>query len=256
MASAGATGWVEPNERTVAVDAALVRCCRAADAVAVAYTGSTEAIAFEVETARGSMLSWTVPGSGTWMFREGSWADEYGRLHRSGLLRPTLRGVARAARPNHDAALDVLVRDVEFSAGALIAAAEEHRRGTMAAPVGTGPEQLLERTWPALTADERGALWKLTKLIDVQAGCRLMVRDEQGHDVLFLLAGRLRVDTGQGEVFLAPGSVVGEVAALGNGVRTADVETVSDCVLLAASGHDLAGLPEAVRDQIDRKVLA
>jgi hypothetical protein len=255
MVSAAATGWAEPNERTASVDAALVRCCRAADAVAVAYTGSKQAVAFEVETIGGSVLAWTVPGNGTWIFREGSWADEYGRLHHSGLLRPTIRGVARAARPNHDAALDVLVRDVELGARSLIAAAEEHRRGVAAAPAGAGPEQLLERTWPALTAAERGALWKVTKLVDVQAGCRLMVRDEQGHDVLFLLAGRLRVDTGQDEVFLAPGSVVGEVAALGNGVRTADVETVSDCVLLAACGHDLAGLPEAVRHQIDRKVL-
>ena len=96
----------------------------------------------------------------------------------------------------------------------------------------------------------------MTNLVDAQAGTTLMVRDERGRDVLFLLDGFLTVDTGPEVIHLAPGSVVGERAALGDGVRSATVETMTDCVMLAASGKDLEHLPQAVRDQLGRKVLA
>ncbi len=249
------TGWAEPNERTAAVDAALVRCCLAADAVAVAVRGGRGDVALEVASAGASQLRWEVSPRGTWTFREGTWADEFGRRLTTGLLRPTLQGIARSARPGHDSALDAVVRDVESAAGELIASVEA-RQIRRAAPAPTTPEQLLERTWPMLTPAERGDLWSRTTLVYVQGGCTLMVRDEHGRDVLFLLDGLLEVHPDGGQVLLAPGSVVGERAAMGNGIRTATVETVTDCTLLAASGDDLAALPEGVRSQLDRKVIA
>jgi hypothetical protein len=249
------TGWAEPNERTAAVDAALVRCCRAADAVAVAIRGSRADSVLEVESVLTSFLRWDVGRRGTWTFREGSWSDEFGRRLTTGLLRPALRGIARAARPSHDAVLEILERDVELAAGELIAAAEEHGVRTVE-PAPDTPAQLLERTWPMLSASERDELWSRTTLVYVQGGCTLMVRDHHGRDVLFLLDGVLEVDTGGERIRLAPGSVVGERAAMGNGIRTATVETAADCLLLAAAGDDLESLPGAVQAQLDRKVLA
>ena len=247
-------GWAEPNERTAAVDAALVRCCLAADAVAVAVRGARGDVALEV-TSAGASLRWEISRRGTWTFREGTWADEFGRRLTTGLLRPTLQGIARAARPSFESVVEAVVRDVEQAAGELITSAEA-RQIRPAAPTPTTPEQLLERTWPMLTPAERTDLSSRTTLVYVQGGCTLMVRDEQGRDVLFLLDGLLDVHPDGGPVRLAPGSVVGERAAMGNGIRTATVETVTDCTLLAASGDDLAALPEGVRSQLDRKVIA
>jgi hypothetical protein len=224
--------------------------------VAVAYRGSRDGVSLAVDTAGDAGLRFEIAGDGSWAFRQGSWADEYGREHRTGLLRPTLRGIARASRPDHDTVLSGLVRDVEQAAGSLISLAEEHRRRATEPARPPGPEELLARNWPTLSAADRETLWRMTGLLDVQAGCTLMVRDERGHDVLFLLDGVLEVDTGRRAVYLAPGSVVGEIAALGNGVRTATVETVTDCLLLSASGADVTALPEAVFRQLDRKVLA
>ena len=118
------TGWAEPNERTAAVDAALVRCCLAADAVAVAVRGARGDVTLEVASAGASQLHWEISRRGTWTFREGTWADEFGRRLTTGLLRPTLQGIARAARPSYESALEVVVRDVELAAGELIASAE------------------------------------------------------------------------------------------------------------------------------------
>ncbi len=252
-----AHGWDEPDEHTPFVDAALVRCCWAADAVATAYRSSRhDGTRLEVETAGGG-FQWDIGSDGTWTFRSGSWTDEYGRLHTTTLLRPTLRGIARATRPDPEATLALVVRDVELAAGALVEVAEEHRRRPRREPVSRPtPEELLERTWPTLTPADRGTLWQLTHVVDVQAGVTLMVRDERGHDLLFLLDGILAVHTGKETVYLAPGSVVGERAAIGDGVRSATVETVTDALLLAASGHDLERLPEAVRAELHRKVLA
>ncbi len=249
------TGWAEPNERTAAVDAALVRCCLAADAVAVAVRGARRDVTLEVASVGASQLHWEINRRGTWTFREGTWADEFGRRLTTGLLRPTLQGIARAARPSYESALEIVVRDVEVAAGELIASAEA-RQVRPAVPEPTTPEQLLERTWPMLTPAERRDLWGRTTLVYVQGGCTLMVRDEHGRDVLFLLDGLLEVHPAGEQVLLAPGSVVGERAAMGNGIRTATVETVTDCTLLAASGDDLAALPEGVRAHLDRKVIA
>jgi CRP-like cAMP-binding protein len=248
------TEWTEPSDRTAAVDAALVRCCRAADAVAVSVRGARSDVVLNVESVSSSRLSWDIGRRGTWTFREGTWSDEFGRRLTTGLLRPTLRGIARAARPSHESALEVLVRDVELAAGELIARAEEPRPRPALGPVPT-PAQLLERTWPMLTADERADLWRRTTLVSVQGGCKIMVRDEQGRDVLFLLDGLLEVDPGDGHLLLGAGSVVGERAAMGNGIRTATVTTVTDCLLLAASGDELAALPERVRTHLDRKIV-
>jgi hypothetical protein len=236
------------------VDAALVRSSRAADAVAIALRGVGRPAALEVESAGASLLHWDIGDDGTWTFRQGSWSDEFGRRHAVGLLRPALRGIARAARPDHEAVLDVVVRDVELAAGNIIAKAEE-RLPQRPEPTSLGPEQLLERTWPGLSQSDRGALWKMTTLVDVQAGVTLMVKDHRGRDVLFLLDGMLEVDTGNDRIVLGPGSVVGERAAMGNGVRSATVQAVTDSVLLGASGDELASLPDAVREQLDRKVV-
>jgi CRP-like cAMP-binding protein len=249
------TGWAEPTERTAAVDAALVRCCLAADAVAVTVRGALNDVTLEVASVESSSLRWEVSRRGSWTFREGTWADESGRRLTTGLLRPTLQGIARAAQQSFESALEVVVRDVEAAAGELIASAEA-RQVRPAAPAPSTPEQLLERTWPMLTPAERNDLWSRTTLVYVQGGCTLMVRDEHGRDVLFLLDGLLDVHPDGGQVRLAAGSVVGERAAMGNGIRTATVETVTDCTLLAASGDDLEALPEGVRAQLDRKVIA
>ena len=249
-----ATGWAEPNDRTSAVDAALVRCCRAVDSVAVAYRSSRDGARLDVETASNSSLRWVIGADGTWTYLGGEWVDEYGRVHRTTLMRPTLRGIARAAGADHQAVLEVVVRDVELAVAAVIETAEALRRRAAIQP--PTPEALIERTWPTLSAADRAALWKMTNLVDAQGGTTLMVRDERGRDVLFLLDGFLIVDTGRDVIHLAPGSVVGERAALGDGVRSATVETMTDCVMLAASGKDLENLPQAVRDQLGRKVLA
>ena len=242
------TGWAEPNERTAAVDAALVRCCLAADAVAVAVRGARGDVALEVASAGASLLRWEISQRGTWTFREGSWADEFGRRLTTGLLRPTLQGIARAARPGHEPALEAVVRDVELGRGR----ADRLGRGA--------PDPTRRRPRPPRPSSSSSAPGRCSRPPSVatsgaarrsstcRAGCTLMVRDEHGRDVLFLLDGLLEVDPAAGgRCCWRPGSVVGERAAMGNGIRTATVETVTDCTLLAASGDDLAALPEGVR---------
>ena len=129
-----ATGWAEPNERTAAVDAALVRCCRAADAIAVAYRSSKDGARLVVDTASSS-------------------CPPLGHRRRRDLDLPRRR-VGRRVRPRppHDApathaaghrprrrarttrpSSQVVARDVELAAGALIATAEVLRRRTAGA---------------------------------------------------------------------------------------------------------------------------
>ena len=96
--------------------------------MAVAYRSSRDGARLDVETASNSSLRWVVGADGTWTYLGGEWVDEYGRVHRTTLMRPTLRGIARAAAPDHEAVLEVLVRDVDLAAGALIETAEVLRR--------------------------------------------------------------------------------------------------------------------------------
>jgi Cyclic nucleotide-binding domain len=80
----------------------------------------------------------------------------------------------------------------------------------------------------------------------IAKGGLLTEQGQPGHDTYLLLDGVLSVWVGGGELGeLGPGAVVGERALLEDGRRTATLRAVTDCVIAAATAH-----------QIDRGALA
>jgi hypothetical protein len=252
--SGATSAWSGPNERTAFVDAALVRVVRALDAVALHHEGKRpKRVEVVVESSASSTLEFEVASDGRWSLDEGSWVDE-GRLHRSRLLRPVLRGVARASRPAFRDALDVLVRDVEVACAARIAIDTE---GDPAVPpvAGQTVDQLLEAVFADLSADDRTALRGATRALDLGAGTTLFVEGATGDEMLFLLGGTVAVDTRHGHVRLGPGSVVGERGPLSGKPRDATVRAITDVVVLVLRAADVESLPAQVRASLDAKVV-
>lgn len=251
--AAASTAWSGPNERTAAVDAALVRVVRALDAVAVNHGGKRpRRVDIVVDTAGESTLEFEVGHDGRWQFAEGSWADE-GRRQRSRLLRPVIRGVARASRPAFEDALAILVHDVELAAAERIAIDTEHDPATPPVP-GQSVEQLLESVFPTLSSDDRTRLLTLTTTVELGAGTTIFVEGSTGGELLFLLGGTVAVNTSTSHVRLGPGSVVGERAPLTGRPRDATVRAITDVVVLELPAERLDQLPEPVRAVLSTKV--
>ena len=252
-ASATTSSWSGPNERSAYVDAALVRVVRALDAVALHHTGRRpRRVEVVVDTAAQSTLEFEVGNDGRWSFDEGSWVDE-GRAQRSRLLRPVIRGVARASRPEFREALDTLVQDVEIACAARIAADTEGLPSTPTVP-GQSLEQLLEASFPGLSPADRDALRTVTTPLDLGAGTTLFVEGADGDEMLFLLGGTVGVETRAGLVRLGPGSVIGDRAPLSGTPRDATVRAITDVAVLVLHADEIAALPAAVRDALGAKV--
>jgi len=86
-----------------------------------------------------------------------------------------------------------------------------------------------------LQADERAQLARSCRLHGFPAGASVIGEDRDGREVLFVLEGRVRVigrsESGRLVSFaeIGAGGHVGEIAALDDGPRTADVEAITDC---------------------------
>lgn len=251
----GRSAWSGPNERTASVDAALVRIIRALDATALHHDGRRpKRVEVAVESSAGSLLEFEVGGDGRWSLEEGSWVDE-GRVHRARLLRPVVRGVARATRPDFEIALAELVRDVEIACASRIAIDSENDPAAHVAP-GQAAADLLVSAFPTLSVEDRAALQRVTTPIDIGAGTTLLVEGTAGREVMFLLGGKIAVETRSGVVRLGPGSVVGERSLLTGAPRDATVRAITDVVVLVLGAHDLERLPPAVIDALGTKVTA
>jgi len=247
-----ASSWSGPNERTASVDAALVRVMRALDATALHHEGKRpKRVEIVVENGAQSLLEFEVGNDGRWTLEEGTWVDE-GRVQRSRLLRPAIRGIARGSRPDYDEALDALVRDVEVACAARIAIDTENDPAVLPVP-GQSVEQLLAAVFPGLSGDDRSALSAVTSTLEMGAGTTVFVEGTTGDEMLFLLGGTLAVDTRGGLVRLGPGSVVGERSPLTGKPRDATVRAVTDVVVLVLRAGDLGSLPASVVEALGTK---
>ena len=189
---AGASSaWSGPNERTASVDAALVRVVRALDATALHHEGKRpKRVEIVVESGAQSLLEFEIGNDGRWTLEEGAWVDE-GRVQRSRLLRPVIRGIARGSRPDFVTALDALVRDVEVACAARIAIDTENDPAVPPVP-GQSVEQLLATVFPGLSRDDRAALFAVTATLEMGAGTTVFVEGTTGDEMLFLLGGTVR----------------------------------------------------------------
>ncbi len=248
---AGST-WSRPNERTPFVDAALIRVVRAFDAATSAYGRAARAKVrhVEVTSVAGSVLSAEMTGDGHWRFLEGSWIDG-GRDQSSRLLRPTLRGIARATRPNFASALTTLALDVDLVCAQIFVECgapslrddEHHPSVEVAIPAAFG-----------LNAADTASLLGLGAAVEVGAGTTVILKGQAGSELFFVADGVVEVDLDGEAILLGAGSVIGEVAVLEHRPRSATVRAATDLVLLAVPAHSVTVLPKAVQAMLDRKV--
>lgn len=247
--------WGRPNERTPFVDAALVRVSRALDAVAAAQLAGKRRRrkrSIEVVSAQGAVLEFELAGDGRWSFVEGSWDGGDGRTQSSRLLRPTLRGIARAAKPRHTRTLATVMQDVDLVCAQLVAELGGSHP-SMAPAKAPSPDAALARAF-GLGRDDRKALRAAGSVADLGAGTTLMLAGTSGHDLLFLLDGAVAVDVDGAEVRLGPGSVIGEQAVLTGRPRSATVRSITDVLVLVVPQEAVRSLPVAVRGALGRKV--
>lgn len=253
--SGASSAWTGPNERTGDVDAALVRIVRALDATALHHDGRRpKRVELVVESSAHSLLEFEVSSDGRWRLDEGSWVDA-GRMHRARLLRPIVRGVARATRPDFADALDMLVRDIEVVCATQIAIDSESDPSALVRP-GQGVAQLLDDVFPALSTEDRASLRAITTPVELGAGTTMLLEGSAGDEVMFLLGGKIAVEARSGVVRLGPGSVVGERAPLTGRPRDATVRAITDVVVLVLRAGDLERLPPSVRNALGTKVKA
>lgn len=251
----GASGWSGPNERTAAVDAALVRIVRALESTALHHEGKRpKRVELVVESSANCLLEFEVDNTGRWSLEDGSWVDQ-GRVRNARLLRPVIRGIARATRPDFEVALDTLVRDVDVACAAQIAIDSANDPDVDTTP-GQSVGQLLEALFPTMSADDRAALRAVTTVVEMGAGTTMYVEGTTGDDMLFLLGGKIAVGTRSGVVRLGPGSVVGERSPLTGKPRDATVRAITDVVVLELHASDLDALPTAVVAALSSKVTA
>ncbi len=253
---AGESSWGRPNERTRFVDVVLVRICRAMDAVAMAELSGKRARKrlLVIESEMESELHFEFSGDGRWRFVIGSWADG-GRLQESKLLRPAIRGIARAARPNHPRVMGSLLRDAELLCAQNIAILGAASPSTVGSSEPESVDTLLARHFGFSSADIE-ALRGLGDPTDVGAGTTLMMRGSAGRELFFLLDGVVAVDVKGKEVRLGPGSVIGETAILTGEPRSATVRCTTDVALLAVPEHNVSRLPDAAKALLGQRVTA
>jgi hypothetical protein len=253
--SSGNSAWGRPNERTAYVDAALVRVCRAFDAVANAVAGfgrRPKSRSVEIESVSGSLLQAHFSAEGHWRFESGSWTDS-GLVHRSMLLRPTIRGVARATRPSHAEALTTLVADVDLVCAQMI-----YELGGK--PLGQGIEQtdiatLIEGAFVLSPADIV-TLLRVGRVQEIGPGATIMHEGDPGQFVAFVVDGIVEVDLGDRMVLLKAGSVVGERAVVNRSVRSATVRAVTEATLVVVPESEVNMFPAGLRSALPRKVEA
>lgn len=253
---AGESSWGRPNERTRFVDVVLVRICRAMDAVAMAELGGKRARKrlLVIESEMESELHFEFSGDGRWRFVVGSWADG-GRLQESKLLRPAIRGIARAARPNHPAVMGSLLRDAELLCAQNIAVLGAAAPSTGGSSEPESVDTLLARHFGFSSSDIE-ALRGLGDPTDVGAGTTLMLRGSAGRELFFLLEGIVALDVNGKEVRLGPGSVIGETAILTGEPRSATVRCTTDVALLAVAEHNVSRLPASATSLLGQRVSA
>lgn len=253
---AGESSWGRPNERTRFVDVVLVRICRAMDAVAMAELGGkrTRKRLLVIESEMESELHFEFSGDGRWRFVVGSWADG-GRLQESKLLRPAIRGIARAARPNHPTVMGSLLRDAELLCARNIAILGAAAPSTGGSSEPESVDTLLARHFGFSSSDIE-ALRGLGDPTDVGAGTTLMLRGSAGRELFFLLDGIVALDVKGKEVRLGPGSVIGETAILTGEPRSATVRCTTDVALLAVAEHNVSRLPASATAVLGQRVSA
>jgi Cyclic nucleotide-binding domain len=249
------SNWSRPNDRTPYVDATLVRVVRALDAAASAYSRVLRAKprTVEITSVAGSVLTIELTGDGRWRFVEGSWIDG-GREQSSVLLRPTLRGIARATRPHHPGAMTTLALDVD-----LVCAQIYVELGAPSLRADDDLRPSIDEAIPAafgLDAKDAASLLAVGSTVEVGAGTTLMLRGEAGKEVFFLADGVVEVDLDDGPVLLRAGSVVGERAVLDHAPRSATVRAATDLLVLAVPAHSVTVLPSTVQALLSRKVRA
>jgi hypothetical protein len=251
----GNRSWGRPNDRTAFVDAALVRVCRALDAAASAVAtegrkGKPRLV--EIESAAASLLTVAMTADGHWRFESGTWADSGMRLG-STLLRPTLRGVARASRPDHADALRTLVADVDLVCAHIIA---EHPGASGAIGEERPEVDAVLRAAFELDAADTGTLLRVGQVHEIGAGATLMAEGEGAQSVAFVIDGVIEVKLAQGTVRLKAGSVVGEHAVLTKSKRSATVRAITETTLLIVPAHEIAMFTAPLRAVLHRKVTA
>ncbi len=253
---AGESSWGRPNERTRFVDVVLVRICRAMDALAMAELGGKRARKrlLVIESEMESELHFEFSGDGRWRFVVGSWADG-GRLQESKLLRPAIRGIARAARPNHPTVMGSLLRDAELLCAQNIAVLGAAAPSTGGSSEPESVDTLLARHFGFSSSDIE-ALRGLGDPTDVGAGTTLMLRGSAGRELFFLLEGIVALDVNGKEVRLGPGSVIGETAILTGEPRSATVRCTTDVALLAVAEHNVSRLPASATSLLGQRVSA
>ena len=122
--------------------------------------------------------------------------------------------------------------------------------GSVAAPLDAAVA--LERVplFESLDADDRKRLLAVATVRRIPPRRRLFRRGEPGRELFVLLRGRAKAAAvareGRGTVFayFEPGEVVGEVAILDGGPRTATVTTLTACDFLVIGRQDLLALLE------------
>lgn len=97
----------------------------------------------------------------------------------------------------------------------------------------------------ALGDDERAALYRLTRRKQLATRELLCRKGEQGDTLYAVVSGRLKVlatgASGREYVFnvMQPGDTIGEIALMDTGTRSASVEALEPCELLALHRRDL-----------------
>jgi Cyclic nucleotide-binding domain len=253
--SSGNAAWGRPNDRTAYVDAALVRVCRAFDATANAVVGfgrRPKSRTVEVESISGSLLRAHFSAEGHWRFELGMWTDA-GLVHRSTLLRPALRGVARATRPTHAEALSILVTDVDLICAQIIS-------DLGGKPLGQASEQvdistMIEGAF-GLSAADVSTLLRVGTIHEIGVGATVMSEGDPGQFVAFVVDGVVEVDLADRIVLLKAGSVVGETAVVNRSIRSATVRAVTEATLVVVPENEVNMFPAGLRDALSRKVEA
>jgi CRP/FNR family cyclic AMP-dependent transcriptional regulator len=127
------------------------------------------------------------------------------------------------------------------------------------------PEQLADvPLFESLSADQLQAIASLTELRQEDAGAILVGEGAPGYSLFVLQNGSASVTSGgETRTTLGAGDFFGEIALLGNGVRTATVTASSPVSLIVMYGSDFrvferdfpgasAALRQAMADRLER----
>jgi CRP/FNR family transcriptional regulator, cyclic AMP receptor protein len=127
------------------------------------------------------------------------------------------------------------------------------------------PEQLADvPLFQSLSSDELKAVASLSDLRHEDAGATLVGEGSSGYSLFVLQEGSATVTSGSETVTtIGPGDFFGEIALLGEGVRTATVTATSPVSLIVMFGSDFrvferdfpeasAAMKQAMADRLDR----